>query len=86
MVYAFHGLRILQSGAILLKSGVQLNANIIKNIFQENRISCYYYRMIGEHFPKVSRSSRQSLKSYNPKFVMDKCARKNYGVTLTTFT
>ena len=39
--------------------------------------------MIGEHFPKVSPPSRQSLKSYNAKFVMDKCARKKYGATLT---
>ena len=38
--------------------------------------------MIGEHFPKVSPPSRQSLKSYNAKFVMDKCARNKYGVTL----
>ena len=35
--------------------------------------------MIGEHFPKVSPPSRQSLKSYNAKFVMDKCARNKYG-------
>ena len=39
--------------------------------------------MIGEHFPKVSPPSRQSLKSYNAKFVMDKCARNKYGVTLS---
>ena len=39
--------------------------------------------MIGEHFPKVSPPSRQSLKSYNAKFVMDKCARNKYGATLT---
>ena len=38
--------------------------------------------MIGEHFPKVSPPSRQSLKSYNAKFVMDKCARNKYGATL----
>ena len=39
--------------------------------------------MIGEHFPKVSPPSRQSLKSYNANFVMDKCARNKYGATLT---
>ena len=50
---------------------------------QLNRISYYYYRMIGEHFPKVSPPSRQSLKSYNAKFVMDKCARNKYGATLS---
>ena len=38
--------------------------------------------MIGEHFPNVSPPSRQSLKSYNAKFVMDKCARNKYGATL----
>ena len=38
--------------------------------------------MIGEHFPKVSPPSRQSLKSYNAKFVMDKYARNKYGATL----
>ena len=38
--------------------------------------------MIGEQFPIVSKLSRQSLKSYNPKFVTDKCASNNYGVTL----
>ena len=38
--------------------------------------------MIGEHFPKVSPPSRQRLKSYNAKFVMDKCARNKYGATL----
>ena len=58
-------------------------ASNIKNIFiQLNRILYYYYRMIGEHFPKVSPPSRQSLKSYNAKFVMDKCARNKYGATL----
>ena len=35
-----------------------------------------------DRFSKVSQLSRQSLKSYNSKFVMDKCARNNYGVTL----
>ena len=39
--------------------------------------------MIGEHFPKVSLPSRQSLKSYNAKFAMDKCNRNKYGATLT---
>ena len=38
--------------------------------------------MIGEHFPKVSPPSHQSLKSYNAKFVRDKCARNKYGATL----
>ena len=70
-------------GRASAKSGVQLNASNIKNIFiQLNRISYYYYRMIGEHFPKVSPPSRQSLKSYNAKFVMDMYARNKYGATL----
>ena len=39
--------------AILSKIGVQLKANIIKNIFlQLIRSSNYYYQMISEHFPK----------------------------------
>ena len=38
--------------------------------------------MIGADFSKVSSPSRQSLKSYNAKFVMDKCARNKYGATL----
>ena len=39
--------------------------------------------MIGKHFPKVSQPSRQSPKSYNPKFGMDECTRNSYGATLT---
>ena len=39
--------------------------------------------MIDEQFPKVLPPSRQSLKNYNPKFVIDKCARKKYGATLS---
>ena len=38
--------------------------------------------MIDEQFPKVSLPSCQSLKSYNPKFVIDKCAQNKYGATL----
>ena len=37
--------------------------------------------IVGEHFLKVSRPLRQSLKSFNPKFVMDMCASNNNGVT-----
>ena len=54
----------------------------LKIFLQLNRISYYYYRMIGEHFPEVSQSSCQSLKSYNTKFVMDDCAQNNHGVAL----
>ena len=31
----------------------------------------------GEHFLKVSQPLRQSLKSYNPKFGMDKCVPRD---------
>ena len=57
---------------------VKVNDSIFKNIcLQLDRISYFYYRMIGEHFPKVSQSSRQNLKSHNTNFVMDECARNN---------
>ena len=38
--------------------------------------------MLAKSFPKVSLESRLSRESYNAKFGMDECARKNYRVTL----
>ena len=38
--------------------------------------------MLAKSFPKVSLESRLSRESYNAKFGMDDCARKNYRVTL----